>query len=126
MRSCSVKFIPDDKSVEVEGGTSLMDAAERAGMHINSLCGGEGVCGRCKVKVTDGKIRADKHSISLLSKEEITKGYVLACETRVVKDMEVVIPAESRIECAQILFEGAPVDYSEPEKILVHKVPAPY
>jgi uncharacterized 2Fe-2S/4Fe-4S cluster protein (DUF4445 family) len=123
MQSYSVKFIPDDTSVAVEAGTTLMDAAERAGIHINSLCGGEGVCGRCRVKVTNPEIRADKHSISLLSKDEITQGYVLACQTRVESDMEVVIPAESRIEEAQILFEGAPVNYSEPEKVFVHRVP---
>jgi uncharacterized 2Fe-2S/4Fe-4S cluster protein (DUF4445 family) len=122
MKSYSVKFIGDDKSVEVEAGTRLMDAAERAGIHINSLCGGEGVCGRCKVKITNGDIRADKHSISLLSKEEITEGYVLACQTRVDSDMEVFIPDESRIEETQILFETAPMDYSEPEKVLVHRV----
>ena len=123
MKSYSVTFIPDDKSVEVEAGTRLMDAAERAGIHINSLCGGEGVCGRCKVKITNGNIRADKHSISLLSKEEITEGYVLACQTRVDSGMEVFIPDESRIEETQILFETAPMDYSEPEKIRVHRVP---
>ena len=123
MRSYSVKFVPDDKSVEVEAGTTLMEAAEKAGIHINNLCGGEGVCGRCKVKITNGDIRADKHSLSLLSKEEITEGYVLACQTRVDGDVEVVIPAECRIDEVQILFEAAPVDYSEPEKILVHRVP---
>jgi uncharacterized 2Fe-2S/4Fe-4S cluster protein (DUF4445 family) len=116
--------MPDDKSVEVEAGTTLMDAAERAGIHINSLCGGEGVCGRCRVKVTKGEIRADKHSISLLSKDEITEGYVLACQAQVDMDMEVIIPAESRMEETQILLEGVPVYYSEPEKIHVHRVPA--
>jgi len=123
MKSYTVTFMPDEESVEVEAGTRLMDAAERAGIHINSLCGGEGVCGRCKVKISNGNIHADKHSISLLSKEEITEGYVLACQTRVDSDMEVFVPAESRIEETQILLESAPMDYSEPEKVLVHRVP---
>jgi uncharacterized 2Fe-2S/4Fe-4S cluster protein (DUF4445 family) len=119
-----ITFLPDEKSVEVDAGTTLMEAAEKADIHINSLCGGEGVCGRCRVKLINGKARADKHSISLLSKEEIMEGYVLACQTRVDSDMEVIIPAESRIEETQILLEGAPVDYSEPENIHVHRVPA--
>ena len=110
MASYKIRFMPDEKSVEVEAGTTLMEAAEQAGIHINNLCGGEGVCGRCRVKLINGKIRADKHSISLLSREEITEGYVLACQTKVGSDMEVVIPAESRLEEAQILLEGAPVD----------------
>jgi ferredoxin len=73
-----IKFLPNENTVEVEGGTTLMEAAEKAGVHINNLCGGKGVCRTCRVKFTNGKIRADKHSISLLSKEEITEGYVLA------------------------------------------------
>jgi uncharacterized 2Fe-2S/4Fe-4S cluster protein (DUF4445 family) len=123
MASHNVTFLPDERSVGVEDGTTIMEAAAEAGIHINNLCGGEGVCGRCRVKIMDGKVRADKHSISLLSKKEITEGYVLACQTRVDKDVKVAIPTESRIEEAQILFEGASVDYSEPEKIHVHRVP---
>jgi uncharacterized 2Fe-2S/4Fe-4S cluster protein (DUF4445 family) len=124
MESYEVRFLPDENTAGVDGGTTLMEAAEKAGVHINNLCGGKGVCGRCRVKVPNGKIRADKHSISLLSKEEITEGYVLACQTRVDSDMEVLIPPESRLEEAQILLEHMPFDYGEPEKISLHRVPA--
>jgi uncharacterized 2Fe-2S/4Fe-4S cluster protein (DUF4445 family) len=124
METHRIKFLPDEKSLEVEDDITLMEAAEKVGIHINSLCGGEGVCGRCRVKLNNAKVRADKHSISLLSKEEITEGYVLACQTKVDSDMEVIIPTESRIEETQILLEGAPVDYSQPEKMHVHRVPA--
>jgi uncharacterized 2Fe-2S/4Fe-4S cluster protein (DUF4445 family) len=124
MASYKIKFLPDEETVDVEAGTTLMQAAQSAGVHINNLCGGNGVCGRCRVKVNDSKIRADKHSISLLSKEEILEGYVLACQTKVDSDMEVLIPAESRLEEGQILMECTAVDYSAPEKIAVHRVPS--
>jgi len=99
-----------------------MEAAQNAGVHINNLCGGNGVCGRCRVKIANGKIRADKHSISLLSKEEILEGYVLACQTKVDSNLEILIPAESRLEEGQILMECS-VDYSAPEKIALHRMP---
>ncbi|MBN2032560.1 MAG: DUF4445 domain-containing protein [Deltaproteobacteria bacterium] len=124
MSSYRINFLPDEKTADVEAGTTLMKAAEKAGVYINTLCGGKGVCGRCRVKVTNGKIRADKHSISLLSKEEILQGYVLACQTKVVSDLEILIPPESRLEEAQILLDHNPVDYSSPEKIALHRVPA--
>ena len=124
MESYEVRFPPNENTIEVESGTTLMEDAEKAGVHINNLCGGKGVCGRCRVQITNGKIRADKHSISLLSKEEITEGFVLACQTRVDSDMEVLIPPESRLEEAQILLENLAFDYSEPEKISLHRVPA--
>jgi uncharacterized 2Fe-2S/4Fe-4S cluster protein (DUF4445 family) len=56
------KIFPVETVVAVETGTTLMEAAATAGIHINNLCGGNGVCGRCRVKVTSGGIRADKHS----------------------------------------------------------------
>jgi uncharacterized 2Fe-2S/4Fe-4S cluster protein (DUF4445 family) len=124
MTSYRITFLPEGKTVDVEAGTTLMKAAEQAGVYINTLCGGKGVCGRCRVQVTNGKIRADKHSISLLSKEEILQGYVLACQTKVVSDMETLIPPESRLEEAQILLDHNPVDYSSPEKISLHRVPS--
>jgi len=119
-----ITFLPDDKTVEVQRGTTLMEAAQKAGVHINNLCGGEGVCGRCRVRISDGRVQADKHSISLLSKEEIAQGYALACQTRVNRDMEVLIPAESRLEEAQILMHEMPFQYGPPEKIRVAKVPS--
>ncbi len=118
-----VKFLPDEKEMDVQGETTLMEAAQQAKVHINNLCGGKGVCGKCRVKVTNGKIHADKHSISLLSKEEILEGYVLACQTKVDADSEILIPAESRLEEGQILMECS-VDYSAPEKITLHRLPS--
>jgi uncharacterized 2Fe-2S/4Fe-4S cluster protein (DUF4445 family) len=124
MESYEVKFLPDGITVDVEPGKTLMDAAEKAGVYIDNLCGGEGVCGRCRVKIDSPRIRANKHSMGLLSKEEITEGYVLACQTKVNVDTEVVIPAESRLEEAEILLDQVPVDYSEPETISLHRIPS--
>ncbi|HUT83466.1 MAG TPA: 2Fe-2S iron-sulfur cluster-binding protein, partial [Thermodesulfobacteriota bacterium] len=120
----NVAFLPEGREIQVEENTTLMEAAEKAGVYLNTLCGGEGVCGRCRVQVTGGKVKADKHSIGFLSKEELKEGYVLACQTKVNSDMEVVIPPESRLEAEQIVMEGGLVDYSQPEKVSVSKVPA--
>ncbi|RLG72884.1 MAG: metal-binding protein, partial [Methanobacteriota archaeon] len=52
----SVVFLPDNKVVHVEKGESLIKAASLAGVSIDSVCGGKGVCGRCKVQVK-GRIK---------------------------------------------------------------------
>jgi uncharacterized 2Fe-2S/4Fe-4S cluster protein (DUF4445 family) len=124
MSSYKVTFLPEGETVEVESGVTIMEAAEKAEVYINSLCGGEGVCGRCRVQVIDGRVRADKNSISFLSKEEVMEGYVLACQTKVDEDIEVVIPPESRLEAEQILMEQPMVDYSQPEKVSVPRIPS--
>ena len=129
-----VTFLPDQKGVEVDEGVTLFKAAEQAGVYLNSLCGGEGVCGKCRVQVSKGKAKADKHSITFFSKEEIQNGYVLACQTQVKDDLEVVIPPESRLEEEQILtgsllkeqstWRGtSPITYSEPDWVSLARRP---
>ena len=129
-----VTFLPEQKEVQVDEGVTLFKAAEHAGVYLNSLCGGEGVCGKCRVRVTKGKARADKHSIASFSREELQNGYVLACQTQVKDDLEVVIPPESRLEEEQILtgthlkeqdtWSGtSPISYSEPDWVSLAKRP---
>ncbi len=48
-----VRFAPDDTSVDVEVGTSLLEAAERAGQQVEAGCR-MGVCGADPVAVIDG------------------------------------------------------------------------
>jgi len=123
MNKYKVKFLPDDKEVEVNEGVTLLEAAEKADIYINSLCGGEGLCGECRLQVTSGKARADKNAIGFFSKEEIENGYVLACQTKVKGNLEVVVPAKSRLEKEKIITEGVPLTYSKPEGISLHKRP---
>ena len=77
MDKFKITFYPDNKSVEVEKGVTVLSAAISAGIHINSSCGGDGVCGRCKVILKKGQ------AISLptgrISSEERKKGYYLSC-----------------------------------------------
>ncbi len=132
MNRYKVTFLPDQKEVEVDEGTTLFEAAEAAGVYLNSLCGGEGVCGKCRVQITRGNVEVDNNSIAFFTKEEIRTGYVLACQTRVKDNLEVIIPPESRLEEEQILSEShleeqrvwretAPITYSEPDRISLHK-----
>ena len=106
MKNYKIIFLPDQKEVEVNEETSLLEAAEKAGVYLNSLCGGEGVCGKCRVQIIKGNAKVDKNSIAFFTKEEIEKGYVLACQTPVRENLEVLIPPESRLEEEQILRES--------------------
>ncbi|MCF8142752.1 MAG: ASKHA domain-containing protein [Deltaproteobacteria bacterium] len=107
MKTHTVHFLPADISVEVEEDATIAEAAQRVDVFINNLCGGEGVCGRCRVQVLRGRAEAEEHAKSFFSPDEITKGYVLACQTRIHDDLEVVIPPESRMEDSKIMIGGA-------------------
>jgi len=117
-----VTFLPEKKEVEVENGITVLQAAEQAGVYIDTLCGGEGLCGECRVRVIKGNARADKHAIGFFSKKEIENGYVLACQTTVEDDLTIEVPVKSKLEGETILTEGIP-NYSNPEKVALHKRP---
>ena len=119
----TVTFLPDEKSVEVEDGARIAEAAQKAEVFINNLCGGEGVCGQCKVQVTSGRAEAEEQAQGLLSEEEIASGYVLACQTEIHDNLEITIPPETRMEEAKIMTgEAAGVSRSEDDKPLVRKI----
>jgi uncharacterized 2Fe-2S/4Fe-4S cluster protein (DUF4445 family) len=95
MEKYKVKFFPDGKEVEALKGETLLSAAMSAGIYINSSCGGDGVCGRCKVVVRSGAVRAEPSG--RITPEEKKQGYVLGCLATVEGDAEIEIPASSRL-----------------------------
>jgi uncharacterized 2Fe-2S/4Fe-4S cluster protein (DUF4445 family) len=103
MKRYRVKFLPYEKTVEVEEDTTIAEAAQRGDIFINNLCGGEGVCGECRVQVLKGEASADENISTFFSQEELDEGFVLACQTKIHGDLEVEIPPESRIEEEQII-----------------------
>ena len=102
-RRLKVHFSPDNIDISVSEGSSLLTAALSAGVHINAACGGNGVCGTCKVLIRKGEVesaRSDK-----LSSVEYEQGYRLACQSRVLSDLVIDIPLESRLETAVLSRE---------------------
>lgn len=95
MPQYKVVFNPFAKTVTVPGGTTLLDAALQAHIGLESPCGGDGICGRCKLIVREGRVRGDVSS--LLTRDEIRQGYVLACQTFVDSNLVVEIPEKSRV-----------------------------
>lgn len=94
MEKFKVSFYPDNKSVEVDRGKTVLSAAISAGVYINSSCGGDGVCGRCKVIIKKGEVHSQP--TGRVSLEERRKGIYLACLVTVQGNLKVEIPPESR------------------------------
>jgi uncharacterized 2Fe-2S/4Fe-4S cluster protein (DUF4445 family) len=117
MSKHKVVFQPVGAKLEVDSGSSLLEAAAEAGVYINSLCGGEGVCGKCRLQVTRGEAKPSSQSIRFLSREEINTGFVLACQTEVRDDLELWVPPEARLEEEQILTTDSMVCYEPPQDI---------
>ena len=113
----NVHFEPDNIDIVVEPGANLMETAIAAGVHINASCGGAGVCGTCKVLVKSGcveSVRTDK-----VSAGDYEKGIRQSCQSKIVSDLIVEIPIESRLEKAVLNMEGAGVVSQMPAALVV-------
>lgn len=82
MKKFKVTFYPYNKSIEVLEETTILSAALASGIYINSVCAGDGLCGKCRVFIRKG----------------VKREGCLACQTIVREDLEVDIPSESRLE----------------------------
>jgi len=80
-----VIFYPEGRSVTVEEGVTILQAARKAGIVIESPCNGAGTCGKCKVKLDKESLKnvvaGGKHH---LSKEQEEQGYVLSCQAKIM------------------------------------------
>jgi uncharacterized 2Fe-2S/4Fe-4S cluster protein (DUF4445 family) len=90
-----VHFLPMDVTVDVPAGTVLLDAALDHGINVETLCGGKGICGKCRVRILGEPEKAFSTEEELFSAEELAQGYRLACLHKVRRPLEVeVVPAE--------------------------------
>jgi len=88
MRQYRVIFKPDGPTVLVHGGATVLEAANRAGLILNTVCGGMGTCGKCMVEI------------------EANGQKVLACQHRVQRDLEIIVPPQARFFEPRILAHG--------------------
>jgi uncharacterized 2Fe-2S/4Fe-4S cluster protein (DUF4445 family) len=105
-----VVFTPSGRRGHVPRGASVLEAARRLGVDLDSVCGGRGICGRCQVTVAEGEHA--KHGITCTSTaltpvtetEEtyardrgLATGRRLGCTALVAEDVVVDVPPESQV-----------------------------
>jgi len=78
MRHYNVTFKPDGRQISIHAGATLLEAAGQAGIILNTVCGGQGICKKCVVNL------------------EPDSEAVLACQYHIESDVTVTIPATSR------------------------------
>lgn len=78
--------------LQVEAGTTVMEAALRAGMQIDAPCGGSGICGKCIVKVTNNGVTTQEH----------------ACKYKIYSNITVEL--QSAASGHRILLDGTPME----------------
>lgn len=71
---------------------SILDAASAAGLEVPFSCT-SGVCGTCRAKLVEGKVRMERNFA--LDKKEVAAGYVLTCQAHPVTE-KVVLSFDER------------------------------
>lgn len=104
-----ISFTPDNLSIGVEAGTTILEAARRAGLIVEAPCNGIGNCGKCKVKLINPHtaaivVRKGKHQ---LHRGQQRQGFVLACQTEAWSDLRVEADSANNKDAAgTILSRG--------------------
>src|SRR5688572_33418257 len=78
-----------------KGGSSVLDAAEAAGILLPSQCRA-GLCATCRARTLSGEVHMETNLV--LEPEELEAGYILMCQSRPTSDELVLEIAHA---CAQ-------------------------
>jgi len=106
MSQHDVTFLPYNRKITVSNGETLIRAAMEAGVHVNASCGGEGVCGKCRVLIESGTVNGGESE--RLSAADLENGYRLACQAAVTSDLTVRIPVESAVDTSALGTQVTP------------------
>jgi len=90
------------KTLSVSEGESLYHALKRQGIYLVSSCGGKGTCGKCRVRVVEGRYEAV--SFGNLTQKDKDAGTVMACQTFPLENILVEIPRQSRLIVISLSF----------------------
>jgi uncharacterized 2Fe-2S/4Fe-4S cluster protein (DUF4445 family) len=106
-----IVFAPSGKRGEVADGVSVLEAARKLGVDLDSVCGGRAICGRCQIEFAEGEFA--KHALTsardhVTPWNEAEQRYVdkhgplppgrrLGCQARVSGDLIVDVPKESQL-----------------------------
>ncbi|MGB5614967.1 MAG: 2Fe-2S iron-sulfur cluster-binding protein [Sedimenticolaceae bacterium] len=95
----SARLFPSGHEFFVEGRDTLLDAALKAGLHLDYGCS-SGNCGSCKVRVLQGRVSKVREHDYVLSAREQEEGYCLACSNTAVSD--VLLEAREALMAAEL------------------------
>ncbi len=82
------------RTLNVDSGKTLRVALHDEEISILGVCGGRGVCGTCKCRITKGGGPLLSAETSLLTKDQIADRMRLSCQVKVCGDLEIEIPNE--------------------------------
>ncbi len=88
-----VTFLPDNRTISVAPGTTVLEAARQAGVLIEAPCNGAGVCGKCAVLVPSIYLKQLELHDPPQSIDPVTSR-ILACHAELKGDVTITVPQQ--------------------------------
>lgn len=135
-----VIFAPSGLRAVARPGETVLEVAHRAGVDLQSICGGRGLCGRCQIEVASGThakfaITAGAAHLSAPGEAEaratrrgvLHAGRRLACRAQILGDVVIDVPADSQVHGAIMAKAGTAIDLPliPPVRLIMVTVPRP-
>jgi uncharacterized 2Fe-2S/4Fe-4S cluster protein (DUF4445 family) len=105
----TVIFQPSGRRGKVPVGINVIEASRLLGEDVEALCGGKKVCGKCLVRIEEGRfekygIRSGTQNVSPWQAEEgkfinatdKARGFRLGCAAKIEGDLVIFVPEASR------------------------------
>ena len=110
-KDARIVFTPSGRRGTFPHGTRLLDAARSIGVDVDSVCGGRGLCGRCRIVCMDGDfakhaIRSRPGHLSAVNeieeryserRQELACNHRLSCQAVIRGDLVIDVPPESQM-----------------------------
>jgi uncharacterized 2Fe-2S/4Fe-4S cluster protein (DUF4445 family) len=102
-----IDFEPLGRRGLAHKGQTLLEAAQAAGIGLASVCGGNGTCEECRVRLASGKLTPPTLvEEAALSQTELSAGIRLACQAEPLSNIKLDIPPESLTAVQRLQLDG--------------------
>jgi uncharacterized 2Fe-2S/4Fe-4S cluster protein (DUF4445 family) len=105
--ACTIDFEPVGRRGKCHKNESTLACARRLGIGISSVCGGQGTCHACKVRVLSGAVsEPTPNEYEAFTLQELNEGWRLACQAYPTSNGKLLVPAESMTTPQRLQVEG--------------------
>ncbi|MCF8009364.1 MAG: ASKHA domain-containing protein [Halanaerobiales bacterium] len=85
------------KEIECNKGDNLLKVLLKNNYEINAYCGGEGICGKCKIKLKGEINKPNKSELEFLDDKELKEGFRLSCLYNIKSNLDVILTQKDDI-----------------------------
>jgi len=86
--------INHERELTVEPGFSLLKTLADKNIYLPTSCGGNGICGLCQCKISQGGGEHTQIEVNVFTQEELADNWRLGCQVKVHKNLQIELPEE--------------------------------